>query len=102
VGPLLIGGVVGGVVADRLDRRKTLLTMLGAIIPGAVILSALAATDLLVAWMIFAFLVLVGIGWVGDMTSRRTMVFDIVGQRHLDNAMALEGMSLAGGMTIRT
>ena len=99
-GPLLIGGIVGGVIADRFDRRKTLLTMLGAIIPGAVLLSVLAATDRLVAWMIFPFLVLVGIGWVGDMTSRRTMVFDLVGERHLDNAMALEGMSLAFGMTI--
>ena len=98
--PLLLGGVAGGVVADRFDRRKTLLTMLGAIIPGALILGTLAAADLLVAWMVYPFLVLVGVGWVGDMTSRRTMVFDVVGERHLDNAMALEGVSLACGMTI--
>lgn len=98
--PLLIGGVAGGVVADRFDRRTTLLTMLGAIIPGAVLLGVLSATGLLAAWMVYPFLVVVGIGWVGDMTSRRTMVFDVVGERHLDNAMALEGVSLALGMTI--
>ena len=31
--PLLLGGVIGGVVSDRLDRRRTLLVQLSALIP---------------------------------------------------------------------
>ena len=41
---------------------------------------------------------IVGLGWVSDMTSRRALVFDLVGEALLDKAMAMEAMSLAMGM----
>jgi predicted MFS family arabinose efflux permease len=42
----------------------------------------------------------VGSGWVTDMTSRRALVFDLVGERRIDSAMALESVSLSCGMVL--
>ena len=100
--PLLVGGVIGGVVSDRFDRRRTLMVQLGALIPLVYLLGGLVMVDALQLWMIYPFMVIVGIGWVVDMTSRRAFIFDLVGQRYIDNAMALESLAMAFGMICGT
>ncbi len=100
--PLLIGGVVGGLIADRLDRRRTLLSLLALLIPASAIIGVLDLAGQLQAWMVYIYLLLMGMGWVGDLTSRRTLVFDIVGTERLDNAMALEMLSSSGGIALGT
>jgi predicted MFS family arabinose efflux permease len=52
--------------------------------------------------MIYPFMVLVGIGWVVDMTSRRAFIYDVVGPGLIDNAMALESFAMALGMIFGT
>ncbi|MCP5026544.1 MAG: MFS transporter [Actinomycetia bacterium] len=100
--PLLVGGIVGGLLADRLDRRRTLLTMLGVLIPASALMGILDITNQLQTWMVYVYLLIMGMGWVGDMTSRRTLVFDLVGTERLDNAMALEMLSSSGGIALGT
>ncbi len=100
--PLLLGGVIGGVISDRFDRRRTLLWQLGALIPLVFLIGALAATDTLRLWMIYPFMAMVGIGWVVDMTSRRAFIYDLVGPGSIDNAMALESFAMALGMILGT
>jgi len=100
--PLLIGGVAGGVVADRFDRRRTVLTQLAFLVPLVVAMGLLVTSGRIEVWMVYPFLSLVGVGWVVDMTSRRSLVFDVVGSEHLDNAMALESLSLSGGIAVGT
>jgi hypothetical protein len=48
-------------------------------------------------WMIYLFVLAVGIGQVVDMTNRPALVHDLVGDRLLGNAMALEPLSMAAG-----
>ncbi len=91
--PLLLGGVAGGVIADRLNRRTAIV---GQLLTGSVLAVGLGAVDLagrLELWMVYPFLVVVGTGWVIDMTCRRTIVYELVGPDTIDNAMALEGVS---------
>jgi predicted MFS family arabinose efflux permease len=52
--------------------------------------------------MVYPFLVVVGIGWVFDMTGRRAMVYDLVGPGRIDNAMGLESVSMAMGLALGT
>ena len=52
--------------------------------------------------MIYVFAVMMGVGWVTDMTSRRALVFDLVGASRIDSAMALESVSMAGGIALGT
>ena len=95
--PMLVGGILGGVVSDRFDRRRTLLVQLGALVPVAAVIGAVALAGDLRAWMVYPFMLAVSTGWVVDMTSRRALVYDMVGAAGVTNAMALESMSMTGG-----
>ena len=96
--PLLFGGVAGGVIADRLNRRTAIVTQLGAVAVLAAVLGGVALADRLELWMVYPFLVVVGTGWVIDMTCRRTIVYELVGPKTIDNAMALESVSSASSL----
>lgn len=98
--PLLVGGVVGGVIADRLNRRVAIITQFLVVIPLAVLLGVAGLTDRLELWMVYPFMAIVGIGWVIDMTCRRTIIYELVGGERVDNAMALESLSSATGLAL--
>ncbi len=98
--PLLVGGVLGGMVSDRFDRRRTVITQFVALVPLAVLMGLAGAADGIRLWMLYPFLVVVGVGWVFDMTSRRAIIYDLVGPERIDNAMALESLSSASGLAI--
>lgn len=99
-GPLLLAGLIGGAVSDRFDRRLTVLLQLGVMIPLTALMGVLALTNRLRIWMIFSFMLVVGVGWVVDMTVRRAMIYDLVGADQINGAMALEMLSSAAGMAI--
>ena len=98
--PLLLGGAIGGVFADRFDRLRTVQFQLGLLVPMVVLVGILELNDLLRLWAIYPCLLAAGVGWVGDMTSRRALVFELVGAQRLDNAMAYESFSLATGVAV--
>lgn len=100
--PLLLGGVLGGVVSDRLDRRRTVLVQLAVLVPLTVAMGVAGLTDVLELWMAYVFLAVVGVGWVVDMTTRRAIIYDLVGPTRLDNAMALESLSSSSGLALGT
>lgn len=95
--PLFFGGILGGVISDRFDRRVTIMRQLTALAPVALLMGVVVATDRVQLWMIYTFMLAVGIGGVLDMTSRRALVFDLVGARGITNAMALESVAQTGG-----
>lgn len=99
-GPLLFAGLIGGAVSDRFDRRRTVLLQLAVMIPLTALVGVLALRGTLAVWMIYLFMLAVGVGWVVDMTVRRAMIYDLVGAAHVNGAMALEMLSSAGGMAI--
>lgn len=98
--PLLLGGVLGGLVSDRVDRLRTVRIQLVALIPLSLVIGVLVRTDRVTVWMVYIYMFLVGIGWVTDMTSRRALVYDLVGEKRLDHAMAMESISLSVGMIL--
>ena len=98
--PLLLGGALGGVMADRFDRLRTVRLQLALLVPVVVVVGVLELKDSLQLWVIYPFLLLAGVGWVGDMTSRRALVFELVGNQRLDNAMAYESFALATGVAV--
>ena len=95
--PILLGGALGGVISDRFDRRRSLMVQLALLAPVAVLMGVLTLSGHLRVWMMYPFMAVVGAGWVVDMTSRRALVFDMVGAERSTNAMALESMSQTGG-----
>ncbi len=98
--PLLLGGVLGGVISDRFDRLRTVQVQMLVIGPLSVLIGLLVRAERIEVWMLYLYMFVMGIGWVTDMTSRRALVFDLVGPARLDNAMAMESLSLSGGMVL--
>ncbi len=98
--PLLVGGVLGGLVSDRVDRLVTVRAQLAVLIPASIAIGLLVRADRAPLWALYLYLFVVGVGWVTDMTSRRALVFDLVGESRIDNAMAFESLSLSSGMVL--
>ena len=96
--PLLLGGAMGGVISDRLDRRRTVRWQTALLIPLAVIVGLAERAGQLGLWLLYPFLLFAGVGWVVDMTSRRALLLDIVGPQRIGAAMAWETMALASGL----
>ena len=95
--PMFLAGALGGVISDRFDRRRTILTQLLFLIPIALLMSIVVGGGAIQVWMVYPFMVAVGIGGVIDMTSRRALVWDFVGEERVTNALALESLSMTGG-----
>ena len=109
--PLLFGGVVGGWVSARFDRRKIVIGQFFVTIPGLIILGWIELAGRLQLWMIYPVLFTTGVGWVFDMVGRRVIVYDVVGPEKIDNALAIESSgtaislalgAVAGGSLIQT
>ncbi|MGH1492636.1 MAG: MFS transporter [Acidimicrobiales bacterium] len=98
--PLLFAGVVGGAVSDRFPRRALMLAQFAILAPLTVVVGMLAITDRLPLWLIYAYMATAGFGWVIDMTVRRAMVYDLVGDEYIDRAMAFEGLASSFGLAI--
>ena len=50
--------------------------------------------------MIYPFMLVIGLGWIVDMTVRRAMIYDLVGPELVNGAMALEMLSSAAGLAM--
>jgi MFS family permease len=92
--PLLMFGIAGGAVADRIDRRWLLI---GA--QGLGLFVSLGAAALLAAGLFdfgFAALAtfLLGLQWALDWPTRRALIPDLVGRELTLNAVALEAVSM--------
>lgn len=95
--PMFLGGLAAGAISDRFDRRRTVMRQLASLVPLATLMAALVRTGEIRFWMIYIFAGAVGLGQVVDITNRRALVHDIVGERLVGNAMAIESLSMSSG-----
>ncbi|MGE0059296.1 MAG: MFS transporter [Dehalococcoidia bacterium] len=100
--PMFFGGVIGGIISDRFDRRRTILTQLVLLIPVALLMASLVGSGSVKVWMVYPYMLIVGVGGVVDMTSRRALVYEFVGESRVNNALALEQLSATSGNLLGT
>jgi len=104
--PLLFLALPAGVVIDRFDRRKVLMTAQVGVMSVAAMFALLVGTDLIQRWSILLLAFLYGIVMSFVFPTRNAIVPDLVDREHLANAVALNaagqnatrvvGPSLAG------
>ncbi len=87
--PILLFGIWGGLIADRLDKRRLLLATQGAMSALALALGVLTATGTVRLWMIYLLALLLGCATSFDMPARQAFVTEMVGPDHLANAVGL-------------
>ncbi|MGD9710953.1 MAG: MFS transporter [Thermomicrobiales bacterium] len=87
--PVLVFGLVAGVIADRLPRQKILISTqaLSCVLAGT--LAVLTWTDTVRLWQIYVLALTLGTVNAFDMPSRQAFVGDMVGTEELSNAIAL-------------
>jgi MFS family permease len=106
--PLLFLGPLGGVAADRVDRKRLMLATQFFLAATAAIIATTIVAGQLQLWHLFTFSLLTGVAWAFNMPVRQSVVPNLVPERNLMNALALNsagfnitriaGPSLAGLM----
>jgi len=87
-GPVLILGLFGGLIADALPKRRTLIaTQVWPLFAGLV-MSALVFTDTVQVWHVLLIALLQGIRNAVDMPTRQAFVVEMVGREDIGNAVA--------------
>lgn len=87
--PVVLFGLFGGLIADQLPKRQTLLgTQVGAMVL-ALALFALTITGVVEVWHIMILAVLLGITNAVDMPTRQSFVVEMVGREDVANAVGL-------------
>jgi MFS family permease len=99
-GPLVFFGLYGGVIADRFDRRRLLIATQSALALLAAGIGLLVVTDRIQLWMIWVAALLLGVIMSIDKPALLAFVKDLVGERDLPNAVALNNAVISSGRMI--
>ena len=87
--PVLVLGLFGGIVADHLPKRRTLVVTQTTAMILAAILAILTATHTVQVWHILVLALLLGVSNAVDMPTRQSFVIEMVGRDDVVNAVAL-------------
>jgi MFS family permease len=86
---MLLAAPIGGVMADRIERRRLIITAQCAAIASEAMFFGLLITDRLEFWHMIALAAVMGCAFPLIMPARQAIVVNIVGKRGLGSAMAL-------------
>ena len=92
-GTMTVCAPFSGALADRLDRRKLLIASQFSLASLAVTIAALVVTDLVQVWHLYVTAVLTGVCFSANGPSRHTLAFDLVTERELASAIALNSIA---------
>lgn len=98
--PVFILAPVGGVVADRLDRRRVLVIVQFTMMVLALVLAGLTLHGSIRVWQIFTLAALLGVANAFDIPVRQSFVVQMVGRENLSNAIALNSSMVNGGRLV--
>jgi MFS family permease len=87
--PVAVFTLFGGVLADRLPKRRVLLGTQSLAAMQATLLAILVLTNTVQLWQIYALALLLGIIQAFDSPTRQAFVSELVGSSRLQNAVAL-------------
>lgn len=90
--PILLLGAWGGLLADRLSKRRLLILTQGLMMVPAIALLAVTATGVVVPWMVFLAVLARGAVNAVDNPTRQSFVFEMVGPGRVVNAVSLNSV----------
>ena len=98
--PVMILGLFGGVLADVLPKRQTLVAVQVVMMALAIVLALLTLSGLVEVWMIVVLALLLGCANAVDMPVRHSFAVELVGRREIGNAVALNSAMFNGARVI--
>ncbi|MFC5153738.1 MFS transporter [Streptomyces amakusaensis] len=98
--PMLLFGLYGGVLADRLPKRPLLLATQSAMALTGIALAVLTLTGEVQVWHVYLTAFLLGLVTVVDNPARQTFVAEMVGPDQLGNAVSLNSANFQSARLI--
>ena len=97
--PMLLFGLIGGVVVDRHSKRMLMIASQSLFAVLSVLLAVLTLGGVVEVWHIYVIAFAVGLVTVIDNPARQVFVNELVGPRHLRNAISINSSIFQlGGM----
>jgi MFS family permease len=90
--PVLLLGPYGGVVADRVDKRKLTIALQSAMGVQALILGLLTVMGVVRVWEIGVLAAVLGVNNAFENPARQSFMMELVGTEHLRNAVSLNSV----------
>ena len=90
--PILLFTILGGVVADRRDRRHMMLMSQYIQMTVAFVLAGLVLTNVVQVWMVIGLSVITGLAQAFGGPAYQSLIPTLVGKDHLPNAIALNSI----------
>src|SRR2546430_10374400 len=98
--PVLLLTLFGGVLADRLPKRRVLVGTQASAAALALILGILVATGVVQVWHVMLLAAALGVVNALDVPTRQAFVVELVGRRDLLNAIALNSSVFNGARIV--
>lgn len=92
--PILLFTLIGGVVADRVERRRLMFTTQSVAMVLALVLAILVSTGVVQVWMVLLIAAGRGIMLSFNMPARQSLISELVPSEDLMNAIALNSATL--------
>ena len=90
--PVLVLGPYGGVIADRVDKRRLMVILQAAMGVQALVLGVLTVTGVVTVWEIAVLAALLGLNNAFENPARQSFMMELVGPEHLRNAVSLNSV----------
>jgi MFS family permease len=88
--PTLLLALPGGVLIERMDKRKIVIVMQSIMMAQAFVLAFLALTGRIQVWHMIGLAFILGSANAIEITARQSMLIELVGRPALPNAIALQ------------
>ncbi|MDQ6748285.1 MAG: MFS transporter [Candidatus Dormibacteraeota bacterium] len=98
--PVLILGPYGGVIADRVDKRRLMVALQSAMGIQALVLGLLTVTGTVTLAEIGVLAALLGVNNAFENPARQSFMLELVGPEHLRNAVSLNSVLVNAARTI--
>ena len=90
--PVLLLGPYGGVIADRIDKRRLMVVLQSAMGVQALVLGLLSVLGIIHFWELCLLAVVLGVNNTFENPSRQAFVLEMVGRDELRNAVTLNSV----------
>jgi MFS family permease len=98
--PMLLLGLFGGVLADRLNRQRLLIVLQVANTAASLFLTITLVTDTVQVWHGYLVVAVAGSSWALGTPARRALIIDLLGISGITNAVALDSVGMNGSRMI--
>lgn len=98
--PILLFGPWGGVIADRVDKRRLIVWTQAAAAALALTLGLLTLFHVVRLWMVLVLALLLGVVNLVDMPARQSFIIEMVGAGDVANAVSLNSVVVNGARVI--